>query len=161
MAGRAMGTRAVVMGAMAIGARGGLLQQQPRPRGGDQCRDVRGPALKLGRGEPASRGAEPIHLGRARRTAEQAGIAARASNPINPVVAGTGGGLINAGESKQGGSSMLESRSRHLSRWLRTSVCAIAQQGSARGSAVRVSVGLDMRMGGCGSDTCIGMPVSF
>ena len=58
-----------------------------------------GSSIELG--EPASRGAEPIHLGRARRTAEQAGIAARASNPINPVVAGTGGGLINAGESKQ------------------------------------------------------------
>ena len=50
----------------------------------------------------------------------------------------------------QGGSSMQESRSSHLSRWLRTSVCAIAQQGSARGSAVRVSLGLDMRMGRCG-----------
>ena len=94
MAKRAMGGRAMAMGAMAIGARGGLLQQQPLSRGGDQCRDVRGPALKLGRGEPASRGAEPIQLGRARRTAEQAAIAARAGNPINPVVAGTGGGAL-------------------------------------------------------------------
>ena len=84
----------MAMGAMAIRARGGLLQQQPLSRGGDQCRDVRGPALKLGRGEPASRGAEPIQLGRARRTAEQAAIAARAGNPINPVVAGTGGGAL-------------------------------------------------------------------
>ena len=94
MAKRAMGGRAMAMGAVAIRARGGLLQQQPLSRGGDQCRDVRGPALKLGRGEPASRGAEPIQLGRARRTAEQAAIAARAGNPINPVVAGTGGGAL-------------------------------------------------------------------
>ena len=53
---------------------------------------------------------------------------------------------------------MLESRSRHLSRWLRTSVCAIAQQGSAGGSEAGSPLGRDMRMGGCGyvyRDACI------
>ena len=52
---------------------------------------------------------------------------------------------------------MLESRSRHLSRWLRTSVCAIAQQGSAtwqRGPSLPEGAGyahgpLRIRVSGC------------
>ena len=148
MAKRAMGGRAMAMGAMAIGARGGLLQQQPLSRGGDQCRDVRGPALKLGRGEPASRGAEPIQLGRARRTAEQAAIAARAGNPINPVVAGTGGGALQCWRVEavtcRGGFAL---------------ACALLRSKALQGAARSGSpLGRDMRMGGCGyvyRDACI------
>jgi len=97
MAGRAMAKCAVAM------REGNRRARRPAatgttPAGRRPVPRRAGSSIELG--EPASRGAEPIHLGRARRTAERAGIAARASNPINPVVAGTGGGLINAGESE-------------------------------------------------------------
>ena len=98
MAKRAMGGRAMAMGAMAIRARGGLLQQQPRPRGGDQCRDVQGPALswvsqRAGEQSPfiwVERGAQRSKRALQRERATQ---------------------LIQWWRALEGGSSMLESRS--------------------------------------------------
>ena len=80
------------------GARGGLLQQQPRPRGGDQCRDVQGPALswvsqRAGEQSPfiwVERGAQRSKRALQRERATQ---------------------LIQWWRALEGGSSMLESRS--------------------------------------------------
>ena len=121
--------------ARAIGARGGLLQRGPLPRGGDQCRDVQGPALSWV-SQRAGEQSPFIWVERGAQRSKRALQRERATQLIQWWRALEGGSsmLESGGEALQGGSSMLESRSRHLSRWLRTSVCAIAQQGSAGGS---------------------------
>ena len=95
------------------GARGGLLQQQPRPRGGDQCRDVQGPALswvsqRAGEQSPfiwVERGAQRSKRALQRERATQLIQWWRAlegsSSMLESVRRGTAGGLFNAGESKQ------------------------------------------------------------